>query len=508
MLTHGITDRQARGLFGLFLAVHLVMWTLLPGLTRHELDSDSMMHFAWGQEWMGSYNLHPPLLPWIVAGFLQTFGVNNWNYVLLSQINICVAFTAIWVLARQFFRPAQALAAVCLLEFVPYYSFLGIRLNHTSLLISLWAVGTLFAYLAVQRQRLVYWVLLGLFMALAMLTKYYAVTLVGAIGAWILFTPRGRGSFRSPGPYVAVVVFLAVLYPHADYVLSQNVATIRHAGDYFFPASLMARWAPIKFFLAQVTYAVPAVLVFLIATRSSFVRHRIRAALRTPELPEGAGVAYMVMLFPLLATALPGLVLGVEVSSRWGGPILITAGLVLALQYPVNLTSVQCGRIALWALGYAVIVPASMLLVIAQGAVEPRYSFPGRELAEEVTALWHKTEGRPLRLVGGGLMTVDSIAYHSPDHPSTLQHLSYRWSPWVTEDDVRKHGMAVVCLEDDELCIANTRAMFPGLSLKPLFIEGRDYGLSSARSQRFLVLLVPPDTIDIRAGDVTHNPMR
>ena len=99
---------------------------------------------------------------------MQTFGVNNWNYVLLSQISICVAFTAIWLLARQFFRPAQALAAVCLLEFVPYYSFLGIRLNHTSLLISLWAVGTLFAYLAVQRRRLIYWVLLGLSMALAL----------------------------------------------------------------------------------------------------------------------------------------------------------------------------------------------------------------------------------------------------------------------------------------------------------------------------------------------------
>ena len=99
------------------------------------------------------------LLPWVVAGFLQTFGINNWNYLLLSQINLCIAFTAVWLLARQFFRPAQALAAVCLLEFVPYYSFLGIRLNHSSLLISLWALSTLLAYLAVMRQRLIYWVL-------------------------------------------------------------------------------------------------------------------------------------------------------------------------------------------------------------------------------------------------------------------------------------------------------------------------------------------------------------
>ena len=49
MLSHGIKDRQSNRLFVLFLVVHMVMWTLLPGLTRHELDSDSMMHFAWGQ---------------------------------------------------------------------------------------------------------------------------------------------------------------------------------------------------------------------------------------------------------------------------------------------------------------------------------------------------------------------------------------------------------------------------------------------------------------------------
>ena len=71
MLSHGIKDQQSNRLFVLFLIVHMVMWTLLPGLTRHELDSDSMMHFAWGQEWMLSYNLHPPFLPWVVAGFLK-----------------------------------------------------------------------------------------------------------------------------------------------------------------------------------------------------------------------------------------------------------------------------------------------------------------------------------------------------------------------------------------------------------------------------------------------------
>ena len=192
MLSHGIKDRQSNRLFVLFLVVHMVMWTLLPGLTRHELDSDSMMHFAWGQEWMLSYNLHPPFLPWVVAGFLKIAGITNWNYLFLSQINIAIAFIAIYLLARQILRPAQALAAVCLLEFIPYYSFLSIRLNHSSMLISIWALTALFAYYAISRRRLMYWIALGLCLAIGMLTKYYAITLVGAIGLYIISTRQGR----------------------------------------------------------------------------------------------------------------------------------------------------------------------------------------------------------------------------------------------------------------------------------------------------------------------------
>ena len=171
MLNHGIKDRQSNWLFMLFLVVHMVMWTLLPGLTRHELDSDSMMHFAWGQEWMLSYNLHPPFLPWVVAGFLKLVGISNWSYLFLSQINIAIAFIAIYLLAKQFLRPAQALAAVCLLEFIPYYSFLSIRLNHSSMLISIWALTVLFAYYAISRRRLMYWIVLGFCLAIGMLTK-------------------------------------------------------------------------------------------------------------------------------------------------------------------------------------------------------------------------------------------------------------------------------------------------------------------------------------------------
>ncbi len=281
MLNHGIKDQQANKLFALFLVVHMAMWTLLPGLTRHELDSDSMMHFVWGQEWMLSYYLHPPFLPWVVAGFLKLTGISNWNYLLLSQINIAIAFIAIYLLARQFLRPAQALAAVCLLEFIPYYSFFSIRLNHSSLLISIWALTVLFAYYAISRRKMVYWIALGICLAIGMLTKYYAVTLVGAIGLYTVSTRSGRAQMGTLGPYASALVLALLLYFHVDYVYEHRIGTVQHIGDYFFLDSLQIRWKSISFFLAQLIYLTPAVVAFMLATYSS-----------SPQIPEPAGACW------------------------------------------------------------------------------------------------------------------------------------------------------------------------------------------------------------------------
>ena len=298
-----------------------------------------------------------------------------------------------------------------------------------------------------------YWIALGLCLAIGMLTKYYAITLVGAIGLYIIFTRQGREQMGSLGPYVGALIFVVLLYVHVDYVNDHRIGTVQHISDYFFLDSLSIRWKAISFFLAQLIYLLPSVIVFMIATYSSSLSRRFPTLLRYPDLPQHTGLVYVVILFPLLITSIPGLILGVDISSRWGGPILITAGLMLILQFPINLTGIQCRRIVVGSIVYAILVPLVMLTVISQGGVESRYNFPGKELASTMTRLWHDSFGSKLELVGGGWTAPDSIAFHSTDHPSVLQHLSHKWSPWVRETDIRDHGIAIVCLDNDELCL-------------------------------------------------------
>ena len=429
----------------------------------------------------------------MVAGFLKVFGINNLSYVVLAQMNIALALTAIWFLARQFVSARVALAAVCLLEFIPYYSFLSQRFNHSSLLISLWALTTLFAYFALHRQRLLDWVVLGLLAVASMLCKYYSVTLLVAIGLVFVLTARGRATWRTPGPYVAVALFVVFMALHAQHVIFNKVGTIDHIGDYFNFSSLAWRWPPVKFFLAQLVYALPALIVFVLATRDEQSQHRWYHLFKRVSWPDSHVLIYMVTLFPLLVTAVPGLLLGVDISSRWGGPILGMFGLLLVFQYPAHLSVVHCRRVVASAFVWVVLLPVTILTAHGLGWItDDAKAFPGKELAGTITKSWHTNYAVPLRLVGGGLVAPDSISFHSPDHPSVLQHLNFKRSPWVEPAGINEHGIAVVCLLTDAVCLEKGTKLFPGHHWIDLSVSGVGSRLAPVKETAFRYFFVAP----------------
>jgi 4-amino-4-deoxy-L-arabinose transferase-like glycosyltransferase len=505
-----LTAHRCQYLFWLFALIHVLFWTVVPSLARHELDSDSMMHFAWGQEWMGSYRLHPPFLPWVVAGFLKTVGINNWSYNLLTQLNFLAAFYCIWRLAREYLPPASALAAVCLLEFLPYFSFLGMRLNHSSMLIPMWALTTLLAYFAIQRGHTRYWIALGLAAALAMLTKYYSAAMLPAIAFYLLIFPQGRASLKTPGPYLSLAVFCALLGWHLWYVFTHQVGTVTHIGDYLAPTDLKIRWRSIRFLLAQLLYLCPLVAVFL------FIRYRTgrggpdAADTGDQQLPGGEmrSFIYWMFLFPLLGTTVVGFTAGIDISSRWGGPTLSLAGIVLLLQWPAGNHVMASRQMIRAAFIWALVLPTTLLVTGLASTHHQMHRFPGKELGRVITQLWHEAYQTPLRIVGGGHDAPDSIAFHSPDHPSVLQHMSQQWSPWITSQEISEQGIAVICLEDDPLCITNAGALFPDRAMKTLTVTAEPTLFFPGSKRKVRYLFVGPGEEKLKLDTIQPMPMR
>ena len=76
----------------IFLFVHLIVWTLIPGLSNNNLPLDTIEALAWGSNLDWGFNKHPPLSAFVVEIFYQIFGNQDWVYYFLSQIFVILAF--------------------------------------------------------------------------------------------------------------------------------------------------------------------------------------------------------------------------------------------------------------------------------------------------------------------------------------------------------------------------------------------------------------------------------
>ncbi|MFQ5799710.1 MAG: glycosyltransferase family 39 protein [Bacteroidota bacterium] len=186
-------------------------------------------NFVWGQEWQLGYYKHPPLFAWITALWFKVFPNVDWAYFLLSQVNVIIGLAAIWFLVKIFLSDRHALIAVILLELVPFYTFLSIKFNSHSIMLSLWPLTTLFFCHAYATRRRVPSLLFGIFAALAILSMYYSFCLLAALFLISILRNERRQYYTSFSPYVSVIVLFVVLVPHLFWLFSVDFLPVHYA---------------------------------------------------------------------------------------------------------------------------------------------------------------------------------------------------------------------------------------------------------------------------------------
>ena len=60
-------------IFFLFIAAHLLVWTLVPSLTNKNLPLDTIEHLAWASNLDWGFNKHPPMVAFVLKVFYQIF---------------------------------------------------------------------------------------------------------------------------------------------------------------------------------------------------------------------------------------------------------------------------------------------------------------------------------------------------------------------------------------------------------------------------------------------------
>ena len=109
-----INNKNIDNVFYIFITAHLIIWTLIPSITNHNLPLDTIEHLAWGSNLDWGYNKHPPMVAVVLEIFYQIFRSQDWAYYLLSQIFIIISFYFIFKFSKEIFNNS-------LLSLIPFY---------------------------------------------------------------------------------------------------------------------------------------------------------------------------------------------------------------------------------------------------------------------------------------------------------------------------------------------------------------------------------------------------
>jgi 4-amino-4-deoxy-L-arabinose transferase-like glycosyltransferase len=308
------------------------------------------------------------------------------------------------------------------------------------------------AYWAAMRGgRTVHWVLLGLGVGMALWAKYFVVVQAIPLMLFALFDRDARKRLRTPGPWLAIFVAMAVMAPHLIWLVQNDflpfgyaearAVQFKKATDYLVK--------PVGFLLSQLGFLLPSLLI-----AAPYLRRDVRA----PETVEKSELEMLATEFdrrvvtllafgPAVMLVLLSLLTGRDAVALWGYPLWLFLGLWIVLNARL-LERVTLWRIVfLWGVIFIGTAITFMIRYEVSQRFKPHYSavlYPGDNLGAEMSRRFREHTGRPLAYVIGPMWEAGNIAHYAPEHPRVLIDGAPRRAPWIDLNDVRARGAIVV----------------------------------------------------------------
>jgi 4-amino-4-deoxy-L-arabinose transferase-like glycosyltransferase len=443
-------ERRPVATFGVFLVLHLLIWTALPAVLYRNLPLDLIEALTFGREWQLGYDKLPPLPWWLVDATYRLAGPDV-AYYLLAQVAVVIAFWLIWLTARPLIGPIGALAAVLIIDGIHYYTYTAAKFNHDVIQLPFWALAGYAFRRALHERRLAHWITLGLAIGASLWAKYFVVMLAAPVALFVLLDREARKNLATAGPYVAAIVALLVTAPHLVWLVQNDFLPFAYAAARAAPSRGLIDHVlhPLQFAAGQVGFLLPALL--------------IAAPLFWPREPSAdristAGAdAYDRRIVTLLAfgpvTAVLALsaITGRGTIALWGYPLWLFLGLWMVLHWPNGDLGRRVARIVvLWASVVVILILAFMANYVVLPHYDGRYRavlFPGERLALEMSQRFRAAAGRPLDYVIAEMWVGGNIAHYAPERPRVLIDGNPRRAPWIDLADLKAKGALLLWVD-------------------------------------------------------------
>ena len=448
-----------------FAAIHALLWSviLINLKAAQDVHMDVAEAFAWGQKFQFGYGKHPPLAGWVAGLWFKIFPVADWATYALAMTTLGCGLVISWLISLRVVDRRRAFFVVVMLALYPIFNFKGFKYNPDLLQLVTLPLLVL-AYLHAFEKRSVragLW--LGLAGALALMTKYWVLTMIGAVGLAALIHPDRLLFLRSPAPWVAIATLVVAMIPHLIWLKEVDFVPLTYASDVY---GLSSRAQNIQLVLGYIGHnlallAAPVALaVMALAWRprwwATSVRHPLAFLTRPWCRGANPGVnvsqalnIWIIQIVVAIGPPLGGLIFTVYMKTDWGISLFFLTPLALVAIPSLRLQGMALFHIAaIWLVVTLAALAASPYIAAREMAVNPNgaATYGARsDLARELTQAWHTRFNSRWAVVAGTTEVGEPMTFYSPDHPAPFTPGEI-WSSGLTSlEEAKRLGFIGIC---------------------------------------------------------------
>ena len=421
------------------------LWTLIPAIFYSAPPGDVPLLLAIGREFvLGSY-LGPPLAFWLGEIAFRIGG--SFGLYALAQACIVVTYWAVFTLGRGIVGTRHAILAILLMVGIAAFAVPSPNFGPAVLAAPLWALGLLFFWRSVGEGRRGYWFLLALDLGLLLLASYVGLVLLVLIIVFTGATARGRNAAQRPEPWIAVLLFCIVVFPHVIWFGSGRTLVAEGIDE---SVAATGRLSP-GLWLLLALILTHLGLALLVALTSGWPRHPRERAPEIDRNPVDAFARVFVFVFALAPAAIA--IVAAFASGRLGpldniAPLVVLSGLAVIVAAGDKILLYREGLVSS---AWIVLLIAPPVLVALSLVVFPwtlgtdlRIAQPANAEGRFYADIYQRRTGKRLAYLTGDPRVAPLVALASPSRP----HLYFAWapqrSPWVTLSDIHQQGGILV----------------------------------------------------------------
>ena len=448
-----------------FTIAHAVLWTAILTQVKaaQDVHFDVSEAYAWGQKFLLGYGKHPPLSGWIAGAWFSFFPTADWASYALAMTTVGIGMITCWAIALRVVDHRRAFFVLVMVALYPIFNFKGFKFNAD--LVQLISLPLLvLAYLhAFEKRTIRSGVLLGLAGALALMCKYWVVTMIGAIGLAALIHPQRMLFLRSPAPWLAIVTMAAAMIPHIDWVRSADYAPFLYASGHYVIAS---KWQSLQLVWGYVGHNV-ALLLLPLAIAAAVLAWAPRWWTLLARDPRGFATRpwsirnnpsvnrdqalniWLIQAIVAVGPPIGALIFDIYVKTDWGISLFFLVPLAFIAIPSLRMPRVALARIAaVWLVLSLATLGLAPQIAIASMPREENGDFSHvsySQLARQLSEMWHTRAHARWSAVVGYVEAADQMTFYSVDHP--LPYVPYEkvGSGLLSLEEAKRAGFIGIC---------------------------------------------------------------